>query len=74
MVDSLVYQLAKTTPLTERKSCAWEALFEAVLSYTASQGDIEVYLAKRIRAALIRHNKSFINAYRDVNGGAAYKQ
>lgn len=65
LVDSLVYQLAKTTPLSERKSCAWEAFFDAVLSYTASQGDMEDYLARKVRTALIQHNRSFISAYRD---------
>lgn len=65
VIDSLVYQLAKTTPLAERKSCAWEAFFEAVQSYTASQGDMESYLAKRVHAALVRHNKFFTSAYRN---------
>lgn len=65
VVDSLIYQCAKTTPLSERKSCAWEAFCEAVYAYTPSQGDMEKYLAKRIQAALIEHNKSFTRTYRD---------
>lgn len=72
MADSLVYQLAKTTPLPERKSCAWEAFCEAALSYTASQGNMEDYLAKKIRTALVRHNKSFISTYRDKSMEAPF--
>lgn len=63
MVESLIYQHAKTTPLSERKSCAWEAFCEAVHAYTLSQGDMENYLAKRVQTAIADTRSMIISKY-----------
>lgn len=65
MVDTLIYQTARTTPLAERKSCAWEAFCEAAQTYTAGQGDLGTYLAEQVRSALVRYNKPFVRAARE---------
>lgn len=61
LIESLVSQTAKTTPLPERRSCAWEAFCEAVSTYTAGQGEMEPYLEACVRRALVRHNKAFVS-------------
>jgi len=58
-------QVAKTTPLAERRALAREALITALQHYRPGYGDLETYLDAQIRAALIRENRSYVASFRD---------
>lgn len=65
LLDSLVYKFAKSTPLSERKSCAGETLFKALNDYTPTVGDLGKYLEKSVHGALMEQNKLYVQTYRD---------
>ena len=48
LVDQMVSQLAKSTPLSERRACATEAFYTAVQRYCPAYGDLETYLQEQI--------------------------
>lgn len=65
VIDNVVYHVAKSTPLAERKSCATEAFYKAVQGYTSLCGDMEAYIKENIRCELVQNNKIYVNSYRD---------
>ena len=65
LLDSLVYKFAKSTPLSERKSCAGEALFKALNDYTPAVGDLGKYVEKSVHSALMEQNKLYVQTYRN---------
>lgn len=63
MVDAIVYQLGKSTPLAERKAAAMEALCAALQDYNPGCGDLEPYLDKRIRSLIREQNTQFAKEF-----------
>ena len=63
MVDEIVYQLGKSTPLAERKAAAAEALCAAAQDYAPGCGDLEAYLDKRVRRMIRAQNKQYTKAF-----------
>lgn len=59
IIDEAVYQMAKSTPLPERKAIATEAFCAAVSGYRPGYGNMESYLEGYIKKALLRENKQF---------------
>ena len=64
LVDNAVAQQAKSTPLDERRAFAQEAFCRALQDYCPGCGDLETYLAERIRQSLLRENRQFTASYR----------
>lgn len=63
MVDAIVYQLGKSTPLAERKAAAMEALCAALRDYNPGCGDLEAYLDKRVRRMIREQNRQFAKEF-----------
>lgn len=63
MVDAIVYQLGKSTPLAERKAAAMEALCAALRDYNPGCGDLEAYLDKRVRRMIREQNTQFVKEF-----------
>ena len=63
LVDQMVSQLAKSTPLSERRACAAEAFYTAVQRYCPACGDLETYLQEQIQRELLLENKQHVAAY-----------
>ena len=63
LLDSGIQQIARTTPLAERKAIALSAFYEAVDAYRPGYRALETYLETRIRERLLRENKQFTQAY-----------
>lgn len=63
IIDDAISQLAKTTPLADRKAFAVEAFCAAVREYRAGYGDLETYIASRVEAKLRTENRQFTAAY-----------
>lgn len=63
MVDTIVYQLGKSTPLAERKAAAMEALCAALQDYNPGCGDLEAYLDKRVRRIIREQNTQFAKEF-----------
>ena len=59
----MVSQLAKSTPLSERRACATEAFYTAVQRYCPACGDLETYLQEHIQRELLLENKQHVAAY-----------
>lgn len=66
MINSLVNQMAKTTPKAERRSIAMAALCEAVECYKDSFGDLEPYIKTHLQNSLITENRQYTKSYRDL--------
>lgn len=64
VVDGAVSQMAKSTPLAERRSCAMEAFYNAVREYCPAYGDLEVYLEDFIRNKLLEENRQYMVLFR----------
>lgn len=64
ILDDAARQLAKTTPLSERKALVREALVMALQRYRPGYGELEAYLESQIRATLIQENKFYTSSYR----------
>ena len=56
-------QMAKSTPLAERRAMAAEALIAAAQQYQPGYGEIEAYLDARIRSALTQENRFYTAGY-----------
>lgn len=63
LVDQAVSQLAKSTPLAERRACATAAFYTAVQGYCPACGDLETYLQERIERELLLENRQHVAAY-----------
>ena len=63
VVDAAVSQLAKSTPLAERRACAREALCAAAAAYVPGCGDMEAYLEIYLRDSLLSNNRQFTSTY-----------
>ena len=59
----MVSQLAKSTPLSERRACATEAFYTAVQRYYPACRDLETYLQEQIQRTILRENKQHVAAY-----------
>lgn len=62
IVDGAVAQLAKSTPLAERRAIAAEALCEAARSYRPGHGCLEAYLERQVRLRLLSENRQYTEA------------
>lgn len=62
IIDEAVYQMAKSTPLPERRAIATEAFYAAVKGYRAGYGNIESYLEGYIKKELLMENKQYSSA------------
>lgn len=63
ILESATSQVAKSTPLAERKSLAREALIAAVQHYRPGYGEIEPYLDSQVRAALVQENRFYTASF-----------
>lgn len=63
ILESVTIQMAKTTPLAERRTLAREALIMALRHYRPAYGEIEAYLVTQIRATLLRENKFYTSSF-----------
>ena len=63
LLDNGIQQIARSTPLADRKAFALSAFYEAVDAYRPGYGDLETYLETRIRERLLQENKQFSQAY-----------
>lgn len=63
MVDEIVYQLGKSTPLAERKAAAAEALCAAAQDYEPGCGDLEAYLGDRVRRMIRAQNTQYAKEF-----------
>lgn len=59
IVAEAVRQMAKSTPLADRRSVAKEALLTAVQNYRPPCGDLAAYLAQSVRSALRAENRRY---------------
>ncbi len=64
ILETAISQMAKTTPLAERKELAREALITAVQQYRPGYGEIESYLETQVRSTLIQENKFYTSSFR----------
>lgn len=64
VVDKIVYQMGKSTPLAERRSIATEAMCAAVQEYQPGYGNLRAYLEDRIRRKLCMENRQYIETFR----------
>ena len=60
LIDKSVYTNAKTTPVDERRAIATTALWEAMSTYTPSQGMLKEYLYDEIKLELLTQNKPYV--------------
>lgn len=63
ILDDAVHLMAKSTPLSDRKSAAAEALCMAAQDYEPGFGDLETYLECRVKLALRTENRQYVEAY-----------
>ena len=63
LIDFSVRQLAKSTPLEERRACALEAFYAAVREYCPGCGELDVYLETSIQERLTTENRQYARAY-----------
>ena len=63
LLEGGIQQIARSTPLAERKAFALSAFYEAVEAYRPGYGDLETYLETQIRERLLQENKPFARAY-----------
>lgn len=64
-LEAAACQLAKSTPLAERKSLAREALVSALQRYRPGYGELEDYIDTQIRSTLIQENKFYTVGFRE---------
>ncbi len=64
ILETAITQMAKTTPLAERKTLARETLITALQHYRPGYGEIEAYLDTKIRSALTQENKFYTSNFR----------
>lgn len=64
LVDKIVYQMGKSTPLAERRSIATEAMCAAMQEYQTGYGDLGAYLEDRIRRTLCTENRQYFEEFR----------
>lgn len=64
MIERTISHLAKSTPLTERKAIAAEALCAALPAYRPTMGELEDYLEEAIRRSLLTENRQYADVYR----------
>ncbi len=64
ILEAATIQMAKTTPLAERRALAREALIMALQHYRPGYGEIEAYLDTQIRSTLRRENKFYTSGFR----------
>ena len=64
LIDRTVAHLAKSTPLSERKAIAAEALCAALPAYRPAMGELEGYLEEAIRRSLLTENRQYTDVYR----------
>lgn len=65
LIQDTARQMAKSTPLAERRDLAVETFYTAVEQYRPGYGNMETYLQERIRKELLLENKKFVASYRD---------
>lgn len=59
IVSNAVRQMAKSTPLADRRSVAKETLLTAAQNYRPQYGDLAAYLAQSVRSALQEENRRY---------------
>ena len=62
VLDSAVAQLAKSTPLAERRAIAAEALCEAAQAHRPEHGCLGAYLERHVRRRLLSENRQYATA------------
>lgn len=73
LVNSIVNQLAKSTPKSERKAAAAAAFCEAVRNYDPGQGEWKDYLETCLRQTLVAENRKYTASYRDLQIDAPFR-
>ena len=63
IIDFSVRQLAKSTPLEERRACAMEAFYTAVREYCPGCGELDAYLEVSIQDRLTSENRQYSQSY-----------
>ena len=63
ILDGVVHQMSRSTPLADRKSIAAEAMCTAAQEYRPGYGDLGAYLEDRIKSTLHKENKQYIEAF-----------
>lgn len=63
ILDGVVHQMSRSTPLADRKSIAAEAMCAAAQEYRPGYGDLGAYLEERIKTTLRKENKQYIGAF-----------
>ena len=63
ILDGVVHQMSRSTPLADRKSIAAEAMCAAAQEYRPGYGDLGTYLEERIKTTLRKENKQYIGAF-----------
>lgn len=74
LIDSIVDQMAKSTPKSERKAAAAVAFCEAVQNYDPCLGEWKDYLEACLRQALITENRKYTASYRDLQIDATFRE
>ena len=69
MIDKVIYNQSKSTPIEDRRAIAAAALWEAICNYTQMQGDFKGYLIKEMKSASIKQNKLYVkeSLYRHIS-------
>lgn len=63
LLKRVVYQMGRSTPLSERKAIAMEALCSAIRDYRPGCGSLNAYLEEQVRLALRRENRYYSETY-----------
>ena len=63
ILDGIVHQLGKSTPLEDRKSIVAEAMCVAAQEYRPGYGDLGTYLEDRIKLTLCTENRQHVEAF-----------
>lgn len=63
ILDGVVHQMGKSTPLADRKSIAAEAMCAAAQEYQPGYGDLGTYLESRIKLMLRTENRQYTETF-----------
>lgn len=63
ILDRIVYQMGKSTPLEDRRSIVMEAMCAAAQEYQPGYGDLGTYLEDRIKLTLCTENRQYVEAF-----------
>ncbi len=63
ILDGIVHQMGKSTPLADRKSIVTEAMCAAAQEYRPGYGDMGTYLEDHIKLTLRTENRQYVEAF-----------